>query len=171
MKTVSFYKSPLGLILLAADNDALCGIWFSGQKDIPEEIRKLPASLNVPEILSNTRLWLDRYFAGKMPESSGLRLAPEGSEFRRQVWDILLTIPYGETVTYGQIAKQLELQTGRKASAQAVGGAVGHNPISLIIPCHRVIGADGSLTGYAGGLKKKKALLEMEQDNIKLPVR
>ena len=163
MKTVSFYKSPIGLILLAANDDSLCGLWFSGQKDIPEDIAKTPASMNVPEVIKNTRLWLERYFAGRKPNVSELKLAPEGTEFRKKVWDILRTIPYGETVTYGQIAAMLEDENGKKASAQAVGGAVGHNHISIIIPCHRVVGADGRLTGYAGGIERKKFLLNLEQ--------
>ena len=162
MKTVSFYKSSLGLILLAADDDALCGLWFSGQKDIPEEYSKMAPAMNVPDIIKRTKLWLDRYFAGKRPNIAELDLAPEGTEFRRKVWDILCSIPYGETSTYGEIARQLEILEGKKSSAQAVGGAVGHNPISIIIPCHRVIGADGSLGGYAGGTHRKAALLSLE---------
>ena len=162
MKTVSFYKSSLGLILLAADDDALCGLWFSGQKDIPEEYAKMAPAMNVPDIIKRTKLWLDRYFAGKRPNIAELDLAPEGTEFRRKVWDILCSIPYGETTTYGEIARQLEILEGKKSSAQAVGGAVGHNPISIIIPCHRVIGADGSLGGYAGGTYRKSALISLE---------
>lgn len=162
MKTVSFYKSPLGLILLAADNDALCGLWFSGQKDIPEEYAKMAPAMNVPEIITKTKSWLDRYFAGRRPNAAELELAPEGTEFRRKVWEVLSSIPYGQTTTYGQIAKTMEVLTGKASSAQAVGGAVGHNPISIIIPCHRVVGADGSLTGYAGGTHRKAALLKLE---------
>ena len=105
--------------------------------------------------------WLDVYFSGRKPEGM-LPLAPRGSEFRRAVWELLREIPYGETVSYGDLAKRLEAQLGRKTSARAVGGAVGHNPISILIPCHRVVGADGSLTGYAGGLEQKTALLRLE---------
>ncbi|MBQ2326884.1 MAG: methylated-DNA--[Clostridia bacterium] len=109
------------------------------------------------------------YFAGEKPEISALMLAAEGSEFSRQVWEILRAIPYGETITYGQIAKTLEARTGKRVSAQAVGGAVGRNPISIIIPCHRVVGANGSLTGYAGGTERKAALLELEKENKNSP--
>ena len=114
-------------------------------------------------MLFRTKLWLDRYFEGRQPEADPLPLAPEGSEFRRQVWRILCRIPWGRTVTYGEIARELaSLRGAASLSAHAVGGAVGHNPISVIIPCHRVVGANGSLTGYAGGLERKKFLLELE---------
>lgn len=114
-------------------------------------------------ILPRTKEWLDRYFAGKRPAISELALAPAGSEFRRAVWKILCEIPYGEVTTYGEIARKIAKQLGMESmSAQAVGGAVGHNPISIIIPCHRVVGSDGSLTGYAGGLEKKLWLLTLE---------
>ena len=108
-------------------------------------------------------MWLDRYFAGENPQISELPLAPSGSDFRQMVWKILCDIPSGQTTTYGEIAKKIAARTGRSTmSAQAVGGAVGHNPISIIIPCHRVVGTNGSLTGYAGGIDKKIALLELE---------
>lgn len=113
--------------------------------------------------LKNTVEWLERYFNGEQPEIAELVLAPQGSEFRQIVWKNLCEIPYGKVVTYGELAKKVAVQMGReRMSAQAVGGAVGHNPISVIIPCHRVIGADGSLTGYAGGIEKKRMLLELE---------
>ena len=108
------------------------------------------------------RRWLDIYFSGSEPNFT-LPLAPKGSEFRRSVWKELLRIPYGETASYGEIAKRVETKTGRKTSARAVGGAVGHNPISIMIPCHRVVGSDGSITGYAGGIDKKIKLLELEK--------
>ena len=109
------------------------------------------------------RGWLDRYFAGGRPSLCELPLAPAGSEFRQGVWSILCEIPYGEVTTYGDIAKKVAARMGNKSmSAQAVGGAVGHNPISIIIPCHRVVGSNGSLTGYAGGIKTKIKLLELE---------
>lgn len=119
------------------------------------------------EILLKTKKWLDRYFSGKRPDINELDINLIGSEFRKNVWEILKNIPYGETTTYKEIAKILANQKEiSRMSAQAVGGAVGHNPISIIIPCHRVIGSDGSLTGYAGGLDKKIYLLEHERVNV-----
>jgi len=155
------YHSPLGEITVASDGESVVGLWLEGQKyfaatldgDLREE------NLGVFEKVCR---WLDVYFSGSEPTFTP-PLAPKGSEFRRTVWEQLLRIPYGETVSYGEIAKRLEAETGRKTSARAVGGAVGHNPISIIIPCHRVVGADGSLTGYAGGVDKKVKLLEIER--------
>ncbi len=118
-------------------------------------------------ILIKTKKWLDEYFNGKKPEISELDLAPIGSEFAKNVWEILCEIPYGKVTTYGEIAKKMaKIMHKEKMSAQAVGGAVGHNPISIIIPCHRVVGANGSLTGYAGGIDKKIYLLKHEQVNM-----
>lgn len=155
------YISPIGEMLLASNNTALTGLWFAGQKYFPHSIYKDGENEN--QILTCAKRWLDRYFAGKAPSPYDLCLAPEGSEFRRQVWKLLLEIPYGCVTTYGALAKALAEKRGVKTiSAQAIGGAVGHNPISVIIPCHRVVGADGSLTGYAGGLDKKLALLTLE---------
>ena len=113
-------------------------------------------------VFSSARLWLDRYFAGEMPLPSELPLRPNGGDFRHAVWKILCGIPYGEVTTYGAIAKKIAAKSGRPRSAQGVGGAVAHNPISIIIPCHRVVGANGSLTGYAGGIEAKIRLLEHE---------
>ena len=156
------YTSPLGMILLAADDAGLTGLWFEGSKYFAAELPKEHTEQDTPVLLETTQ-WLDVYFAGKEPDFTPL-LHLIGSDFRQAVWSILLSIPYGRTVTYGQIAKQLAKNTGKdKISAQAVGGAVGHNPISIIVPCHRVVGASGSLTGYAGGLDKKIALLELEK--------
>ena len=146
---------------MASDGDALIGLWFDGQKyfadvlDDEYEERKLP-------VFEETDRWLDAYFDGKEPEHTPpLRL--KTSEFRREVWEIMLTIPYGASMTYGEIAKKIAEKRGISTmSAQAVGGAVGHNAISIIIPCHRVIGSDGSLTGYAGGIERKRALLKLE---------
>lgn len=155
------YESPVGTLTLASDGHALCGLWLDGQKyhggSIPETMEPDAAA----PAFAEARAWLDAYFAGKRPRIADVPLAPIGSDFRQDVWRILAEIPYGELTTYGQIAAQLKETRGR-ASALAVGGAVGHNPISIIIPCHRVVGADGSLTGYAGGLARKTWLLEHE---------
>ena len=155
------YKSPLGDILLVADEIGLTGLWFEGQKyfanTLPDE-----HILQETEILAEAKKWLDVYFSGKEPKFTP-PLHPAGSTFRQAVWQILLQIPYGQTITYGGIAhKMAELKGTSRMSAQAVGGAVGHNEISIIIPCHRVVGTNGSLTGYAGGIDKKIALLELE---------
>ena len=171
MKSIFYYNSPLGRILMEADENALCGLWFVGQKHFPMEYLHAKAAENPPQILADTALWLDSYFASEKPEISALMLAAEGSQFSRRVWEILRTIPYGETITYGQIAKTLEAVTGKRVSAQAVGGAVGRNPISIIIPCHRVVGVNGSLTGYAGGTERKAALLELENENKDSPLK
>lgn len=159
------YSSPLGEILLAADDIGLTGVWFYGQKyfahGLPEESAEGTVSA-----LVRAKEWLDIYFGGNEPNFVP-PLHPVDSEFRREVWDILLKIPYGETVTYGDIARELAEKNGcAKMSAQAVGGAVGHNNISIIIPCHRVIGASGSLTGYAGGIDRKIALLTLEKADM-----
>ena len=156
------YMSPVGEILLAADDAGLTGLWFEGSKYFAAELPKAHIEQDTP-VLLETIQWLDVYFAGKEPDfTPPLHLI--GSDFRLAVWNILLSIPYGRTMTYGQIAKQLAKNTGiDKMSAQAVGGAVGHNPISIIVPCHRVVGTNGSLTGYAGGLDKKIALLKLEK--------
>ena len=155
------YDSPVGVLTLASDGTALCGLWLEVQKyhggSIPEEMVRNDEAAGFAE----ARAWLDAYFAGERPSPQDLPLAPIGSEFRQAVWRKLIEIPYGGLTTYGQIADELRAERG-KASALAVGGAVGHNPISIIIPCHRVVGADGSLTGYAGGLDKKTCLLEHE---------
>lgn len=166
------YKSPVGDILLASKNDKLIGLWIEGQKyylgNLKEEIIE-----NENEILIKTKKWLDRYFNGEKPEISELELDPIGSDFRKSVWKILVEIPYGKVITYNDIAKEIAKQKGIETmSAQAVGGAVGHNPISIIIPCHRVVGTNGSLTGYAGGIDKKIKLLKHENvnmDNLFIP--
>lgn len=154
MTFIQHYNSPLGGILLAADEIGLTGLWFNGQKYFA---RSLPAGYteqNTPA-LSEAKRWLEVYFTGKKPDFMP-PLHIVGSAFRRAVWEILLQIPYGKTTTYGEIARQLaKKQKLPRVSAQAVGGAVGHNEISIIIPCHRVVGTNGSLTGYAGGIDKK----------------
>lgn len=157
------YESPLGTLTLSADGDHLVGLWMEGQKyfggTIPEEMK---AQNDIP-VFRMMKEWLDCYFAGSQPPVSKLPLAPIGSGFRQEVWNILCEIPYGGVTTYGAIAKKMAAGMDKKSmSSQAVGGAVGHNPISIVIPCHRVVGADGSLTGYAGGIDKKIKLLELE---------
>ena len=157
------YTSPIGKLLLASDGSNLTGLWIEKQKyyadTAPKDIQE-KASL---PIFIRTKKWLDEYFQGKKPQISDLPLAPIGGEFRQAVWKILCQIPYGKVITYGDIAKKIANQQGRDGmSAQAVGGAVGHNPISIIIPCHRVVGTNGSLTGYAGGLDTKIKLLKLE---------
>ncbi len=159
------YTSPLGGILLAADEIGLTGLWFDGQKYFARDLPAEHIDQQTP-ILTEAMRWLDIYFTGKEPDFVP-PLHPIGSEFRQAVWDILLQIPYGQTTTYGEIARQLAVQQGLpKISAQAVGGAVGHNEISIIIPCHRVVGTNGSLTGYAGGIDKKVKLLELEHTDM-----
>lgn len=162
MKYKSFYTSPLGDILLAADDQGLTGLWFTdGQRRMGEGLRPDAAECG-SVYFDEARQWLDLYFAGRDPGFVP-RLHLTGSVFRNRVAQIMLEIPYGKTTTYQAIARQIAAERGmRQMSCQAVGGAVGRNPISLIIPCHRVIGADGSLTGYGGGLSRKEALLRME---------
>ncbi len=157
------YESPIGELTIACKEDKLVGLWMQGQKyfggTVQEEMVK---NDNVP-VLIKAKSWLDRYFAGDKPKISELSIAPIGGDFRQGVWQILCDIPYGEVITYGDIAKQMAKKAGKeRMSSQAVGGAVGHNPISIIIPCHRVVGSNGSLTGYAGGVAKKVNLLEHE---------
>ena len=148
---------------MASDGTHLVGLWFDGQKHFVDTLDKEHEERYDLAIFDQTRRWLDHYFAGQAPDFTPALLL-RGNEFRRRVWDILLTIPYGHTMTYGDIARIIAQEKGTKTmSAQSVGGAVGHNPISLIVPCHRVVGANGSLTGYAGGIERKRWLLEMEQ--------
>ncbi len=162
---IQHYDSPLGAILLAADETGLTGLWFDGQKYFARDLPAERVEQNTPT-LSEVKRWLDIYFTGKEPDFMP-PLHPIGSAFRRSVWDILLRIPYGQTTTYGEIARQLAEKQGRpRIAAQAVGGAVGHNKISIIIPCHRVVGTNGSLTGYAGGIDKKVKLLEWEHTDM-----
>ena len=162
---IQHYDSPLGGILLAADEIGLTGLWFDGQKFFARDLPAERVEQNTPA-LSEVKRWLDSYFTGKEPDFMP-PLHPIGSAFRRSVWDILLRIPYGQTTTYGEIARQLAEKQGRpRIAAQAVGGAVGHNKISIIIPCHRVVGTNGSLTGYAGGIDKKVKLLEWEHTDM-----
>lgn len=157
------YDSPVGKLYIVSDEASLVGLWLEGQKYFKAGLKELPIeNVDLP-VLKAVKLWLDHYFAGKRPAISALSLNPQGSEFRKVVWNLLCEIPYGQTTTYGEIAKEAARRMGKESmSAQAAGGAVGHNPISIIIPCHRVLGSDGSLTGYAGGLDKKLKLLQHE---------
>lgn len=156
------YNSPVGRIVMASDGNNLIGLWFDGQKYFLETIKGEETIEKEPPVLQETREWLDVYFSGKAPGFTP-RLTVGGSAFQRTVCEAMQNIPYGETTTYGAIARGVADQTrSGRASAQAVGGAVGRNPISLVIPCHRVVGSDGSLTGYAGGLDRKRRLLERE---------
>ncbi|MDR3208739.1 MAG: methylated-DNA--[protein]-cysteine S-methyltransferase [Rickettsiales bacterium] len=159
----TLYQSPIGEITLGCCGDKLVGLWMDGQKyyggTVPEKM--IPKD-DCP-VFYATKKWLGRYFAGARPEISELSLAPIGGEFRQSVWKILTEIPYGMVITYGDIAKKIAKKMGkRNMSAQAVGGAVGHNPISIIIPCHRVVGTNGSLTGFSAGVHTKAKLLELE---------
>lgn len=157
------YTSPVGNLLLAESGGQLIGLWLQGQKYDKGSLREEMQDREDSEILCQARRWLDRYFAGEQPRISELSLAPSGSQFRQEVWKILCEIPYGEVTTYGKIAQELANRLHVSSmSAQAVGGAVAHNPISIIIPCHRVVGTQGSLTGYAGGIDKKIWLLQRE---------
>ena len=154
----SWCETPLGDLLLAADDLGLAGAWFRGQKYFPDQT----GAVGDHPMLRAARDWLDRYWAGLDPGPTP-PLHPAGTAFQLEVWQLLREIPYGETTTYGAIAQQLaEQRGGARVSARAVGGAVGHNPISVIVPCHRVVGANGSLTGYAGGIERKIRLLELE---------
>lgn len=157
------YDSPLGGMLLSADDKGLTGLWFDGQKYFAYGLEELEACEEQENsILTEAKRWLDIYFSGKEPDFD-LPISLSGTDFQKKVWGILCTIPYGKTMTYGQIAAQLAAEQGAAhMSAQAVGGAVGHNSLSIIVPCHRVVGANGSLTGYAGGIDRKIELLTLE---------
>jgi methylated-DNA-[protein]-cysteine S-methyltransferase len=157
------YPSPVGLITLARDGGNLTGLWIAGQKYHGDTIYEARIEKSNMPVFTAAKRWLNRYFAGKKPAISELPLAPLGGTFRQGVWAILCEIPYGKVITYSSIAKKMAAKMNKeRMSSQAVGGAVGHNPISIIIPCHRVVGSNGSLTGYAGGIQTKVKLLEME---------
>ena len=159
------YDSPFGGITLASDGMALSGLWFDGQKYFADNIDDDTEEKRLP-IFDETVRWLDIYFAGKAPDFIP-PLLMKTTQFRKCVWEVMLTIPYGKTMTYREIADEMAGKMGiAKMSAQAVGGAVGHNSVSLIIPCHRVVGTNGSLTGYAGGIDKKLQLLRLEGTDI-----
>ncbi len=161
MQYTSRYHSPMGEILLAADDLGLTGLWFEGQKYFARGLGTDHVEKELP-VFAQTKMWLDLYFSGKEPDFS-VPLHLIGTDFQKEVWEILLQIPYGQTTTYGTIAKQMAEKRGlARMSAQAVGGAVGRNGISILVPCHRVVGTNGKLTGYAGGVEKKRTLLELE---------
>ena len=173
MQYTSHYQSPIGSILLAADDIGLTGLWFEGQKYFALYLDKEHEEKEVPPFEIAKR-WLDIYFSGKAPDFT-VPLHFTGTDFQNEVWEILYAIPYGQLTTYGEIARQIAAKRGLEhMSAQAVGGAVGHNEISIIVPCHRVVGSNGSLTGYAGGVDKKQALLTLEGVDMRklfLPVK
>lgn len=162
--------SPLGKLTAISDGEALLGLWFVGQKFEKYGWKMCEELVEWPElaVFEQTRQWLRAYFLGKSPEVMPL-LRPKGTAFQQEVWELLQTIPAGTTVTYGALAQQIAKRRGQEHfSAQAIGGAVGRNPISLLIPCHRVVGSDGSLTGYAGGVERKQALLQLEGVDIQI---
>lgn len=161
MTCTLWYASPLGRMLLAAEDDRLVGAWFEGQRFFPEDCGVSLPGGSLP-VLDAACAWLDAYFSGKEPGvPPPLRFS--STPFRMAVWRTLLRIPYGKTVTYGQIAAEMTEQGRGRMSARAVGGAVGRNPLAVFVPCHRVVGAGGRLTGYAAGLAKKSFLLELEK--------
>lgn len=160
MQYTAHYNSPFGSMTLASDGTALVGLWFDGQKYFAATLEEEHKQKSLP-VFQETCRWLDLYFSGKKPDFLP-SLAPKATPFRQKVWDVLLSIPYGETITYGEIARRI----GMEKAAHAVGGAVAHNPISVIVPCHRVVGTSGSLTGYADGIDKKVQLLTLEGVDI-----
>lgn len=165
MTYIFHYHSPLGGITVSSNGNEITGLWFDGQKYFGDMLPDNYEEKTLP-IFEETKRWLDIYFSGKAPDFTP-PLKMETTAFRKAVWKIMLTIPFGQTMTYGEIADSIAKQRGlAKMSAQAVGGAVGHNSISLIIPCHRVVGTNGSLTGYAGGIEKKVQLLTMEKADM-----
>ena len=165
MDYINHYCSPIGNILLAADDMGLTGLWFEGQKYFALNLDKVHEERELP-VFEKAKQWLDVYFSGKEPDFT-VPLHFTGTDFQNDVWEILCAIPYGQTMTYGEIAKKIAAKKGLPSmSAQAVGGAVGHNEISIIVPCHRVVGKNGSLTGYAGGIDKKIKLLQLEKVNM-----
>lgn len=174
MYYIKEHDSAMGKIWIACDEENIKGVWLEGQKYFMRSIKEKEyteisneSAQQIPQqaqtILNLAVSWLDTYFSGKNPSMDHLPLAPDGTPFQQTVWKLLRKIPYGELTTYGALAKEVALQMGKKSmSAQAIGGAVGHNPISILIPCHRVVGTNGSLTGYAGGIDKKIHLLALE---------
>lgn len=165
MEYLKKYDSPIGVLTLSSDGQSITGLWIEGQKYFGRTLEEKTCEKQL-DIFDKAIEWLDQYFRGENPKIM-FPLAPKGTPFQKDVWEILREIPYGETITYGQIAKKMAEKNGKPSmSAQAVGGAVGHNPISIIIPCHRVVGANGGLTGYAGGIERKEWLLGLERNSI-----
>lgn len=162
MDYTRFYESPLGRMVLAGDGESLTGLWFAGQKYFPDGMNS-ESGKDIPEVFRQTEKWLDIYFRGEEPDFMP-RIFLQGTDFQKEIWDILRSIPYGKTMTYGEIGNLYAKRHGMpRMSAQAVGQAVGHNPVAILIPCHRVLGSKGKLTGYAGGINKKTALLRLER--------
>lgn len=173
MQYMMFYHSPVGILTLTSDGDSLTGVWFEGQASYDAMISYLGCDISdlrfaagktaAAAFFAKVCGWLDRYFAGEKPDPFEIPVKVRGTDFRLAVWSELRKLPYGKTISYGDIAKAVAERLGKiRMSAQAVGGAVGHNPVSIIIPCHRVIGADGSMTGFGGGVDKKIWLLKHE---------
>ncbi|MDR1177111.1 MAG: methylated-DNA--[protein]-cysteine S-methyltransferase [Treponema sp.] len=161
MEYIQKIRSPVGMLTVSSDGKNICGLWIEGQKYFAKTLEKDVLEQNLP-IFGKVQKWLDIYFSGEEPDFMP-PLMPKGSPFQKSVWANLSKIPCGKTTSYGELAKQFELDNkGRRTSARAIGGAVGHNPISILIPCHRVIGKNGNLTGYAGGIAVKIKLLELE---------
>lgn len=162
---ITWYRSEIGPLILTSDGKNLTGLYIEGQKYFLDGVSDDLEEVDDLEIFWKIKLWLTHYFAGKNPNPRKLQFLPSGTSFRQVVWQELLNIPYGDVITYKELGKRVAKRLGRSSmSSQAIGGAVGHNPISIIIPCHRVVGSDGSLTGYAGGLEKKAFLLELEKN-------
>lgn len=157
-------ETPLGSLIVQSDGSALRGVWFVGQKHFPPELEDAHPHSSL-EIFMQTRAWFERYFKGENPGFVPA-IDPQGTPFQSMVWNELSTISYGQLITYGALAFRIAQQTGLRCSARAVGGAVGRNPLTIMVPCHRVVGAQGKLTGYAGGLDKKVALLTLEGCSI-----
>lgn len=164
MVYITQYVSPIGRLYICSQNNCLTGLWIENQKYFCSIVKDKPIQKDNIEIFNKTKKWLDKYFNKQNPKITNIKIVLQGSKFQQDVWHILTKIPYGNTTTYKNIAEIIAKKYRiNKMSAQAVGGAVGHNPISIIVPCHRVIGVDGRLTGYAGGIDKKKYLLNLEQ--------
>ena len=157
--------SPLGTLTLTSDGKNITGLFIENQKYFLAGFKDLEEKNNL-EIFQKTKIWLEKYFNGESPSIQELQLLPRGTNFQETVWNFLLDIPYGKTITYKELGKKVASKLNKSSmSSQAIGGAVGHNPISIIIPCHRVIGTNGSLTGYAAGISKKEYLLKLEQNS------
>ena len=165
------FQSPIGELLIVSNPSSLVGIWFYGQKYFAKNLSSAPIAKNNCEILQNTKQLLTQYFKNQKPNFHALPLSPQGTDFQKTVWSTLLTIPYGKITTYGSIAKQVAQQLNKpQISAQAIGNAVAHNPISIVIPCHRVLNFKGEMTGYAGGIDKKQYLLQLEGLELNQPL-